>query len=421
MNRISVITVCFNEESTIKETIESVIEQRNSVEVELIVIDGASTDRTLEIIQSFGEEISVLVSEKDSGLYDAMNKGVRLASSEFLMFLNSGDKFVSKNSLIEMIEASRLNADIIYCNAFSKTVGGNVFPKPSAHLSEIEKRPPFRHGACIFKTSVHKDFSYDCAREDLGFALDYHLLYECYRAGVTFKRCEVFLVEYAEEGVSNDPVNSRIFNYRVVNKNPKKYHEQLIKTRFHLSKFMRHSKTTEWLRFCYYFFRNYVGSAVIFGLPFWRLRKIVFGVLGCRIGDSKIDLQAKIYGVGGLSVGDGTHINHGVFIDARGGCSIGDNVSISHRCLLITGSHDFRNARFPEIHRPIIIHDYAWIGASATILQGVTIGYGAVVAAGSLVTCDVPAGALVAGVPARIIGDRDVIPEYECRSGMPFT
>ncbi|MGO8949725.1 MAG: acyltransferase, partial [Ktedonobacterales bacterium] len=107
-----------------------------------------------------------------------------------------------------------------------------------------------------------------------------------------------------------------------------------------------------------------------------------------------------------VSIGDGTVINQKCLIYTSGGLVIGNNVSISAETALITGTHDIDDPNFPSDYRPIVIDDYAWIGTRAMILQGVTIGQGAVVMAGAVVTRDVEPFAVVGGVPARQVTER---------------
>ncbi len=91
--KISVITVCMNAEETILETLYSVASQTYK-NIEHIIVDGQSTDKTLEIIKSFENENLKIISEPDSGIYEAMNKGIKTATGDYLFFLNANDKFI---------------------------------------------------------------------------------------------------------------------------------------------------------------------------------------------------------------------------------------------------------------------------------------------------------------------------------------
>jgi acetyltransferase-like isoleucine patch superfamily enzyme len=140
-----------------------------------------------------------------------------------------------------------------------------------------------------------------------------------------------------------------------------------------------------------------------------------------QIGTNTIlNMAQYIFSPNLIQIGNNTHINKGCFLDGRGSCIIGNSVSISHNVSIITGSHDAQQKDFRGVYLPIIIKDYAWIGINAIILCGVTIGKGAVVAAGSVVIKDVPDYAIVGGIPAKIIGKRPEELEYECKWTIPF-
>lgn len=119
MIKFSIITVCYNASSTIKETIASVLNQTFQ-DLEYIVIDGKSTDGTVGILQSIADSRFTFISERDSGIYNAMNKGLRMAGGEYLIFLGADDTFYGRNTLERV--ASRLtgNADVIYGNVLLK-------------------------------------------------------------------------------------------------------------------------------------------------------------------------------------------------------------------------------------------------------------------------------------------------------------
>ena len=102
--KFSVITVCYNAEATLEDTIQSVISQTYH-HVEYIIVDGASKDRTMDIVNRYRDRIAVVVSEPDKGLYDAMNKGIRLATGDYLCFLNAGDSFHEDDTQQQMVHS----------------------------------------------------------------------------------------------------------------------------------------------------------------------------------------------------------------------------------------------------------------------------------------------------------------------------
>jgi glycosyltransferase involved in cell wall biosynthesis len=113
--KLSIITVSYNSSKTIESTIRSVLSQRIP-DLEYIIIDGGSTDDTLSIIKRFKGRINVLISEPDSGIYDAMNKGIKIASGEVIGILNSDDVYADENVLFDVWQnfISNKDLDILY-------------------------------------------------------------------------------------------------------------------------------------------------------------------------------------------------------------------------------------------------------------------------------------------------------------------
>jgi glycosyltransferase involved in cell wall biosynthesis len=101
--KISIVTVCRNSEATIRSTIESVLAQTYS-DIEYIIVDGASTDNTLSIVNEYRGRIHRIISEPDNGIYDAMNKGIKISTGDYLGILNSDDFFAS-NEIISGLAA----------------------------------------------------------------------------------------------------------------------------------------------------------------------------------------------------------------------------------------------------------------------------------------------------------------------------
>ncbi|HPO50103.1 MAG TPA: glycosyltransferase family 2 protein [Spirochaetota bacterium] len=117
--KVSIITVAYNAEETIESCIQNVIKQ-NYQNIEYLIIDGESTDRTLEIIEKYKDKIAKVVSEKDNGIYDAMNKGVRESSGDIVGFINADDFFDNENVISEIVDNFKKNdvdccyGDILY-------------------------------------------------------------------------------------------------------------------------------------------------------------------------------------------------------------------------------------------------------------------------------------------------------------------
>lgn len=101
--KVSIITVCFNSAKTIRDTIESVLSQ-NYPDIEYIVIDGGSSDETLAIVKEYADRIAVIASEKDRGIYDAMNKGLARASGDIVGMLNSDDVYINEHAVSELMK-----------------------------------------------------------------------------------------------------------------------------------------------------------------------------------------------------------------------------------------------------------------------------------------------------------------------------
>src|SRR5476651_1350657 len=110
--KLSVITIVYNNVRDIERTMLSVLNQTFG-NIEYIIIDGASTDGTLEVIKRYQNRIAKLISEKDEGIYDAMNKGLTIATGDYVLFMNSGDEFYATDT-VEKVFASAPGADIYY-------------------------------------------------------------------------------------------------------------------------------------------------------------------------------------------------------------------------------------------------------------------------------------------------------------------
>ena len=147
--RITVVTVCLNSARVIEPTIQSVLAQ-DYPDLEYLVIDGGSTDDTPRIAQRYADRITKLVSEPDRGVYDAMNKGLALASGEYVLFMNAGDVFAAPDVLTRA--AAFAGADVIYGDYLYSE--GPRKGRVSADLA----RGIGNHQCILYRRALHADF-----------------------------------------------------------------------------------------------------------------------------------------------------------------------------------------------------------------------------------------------------------------------
>jgi glycosyltransferase involved in cell wall biosynthesis len=114
--QVSIITVTYNAEKYLEQTIKSIMEQ-DYPNIEYIIIDGASTDGTIDIIKKYEKYITRWISESDNGIYDAMNKGIKLTTGNWINFMNAGDGFSSEN-ILSSIFYKNYNFDVLYSDSY---------------------------------------------------------------------------------------------------------------------------------------------------------------------------------------------------------------------------------------------------------------------------------------------------------------
>ncbi len=154
-------------------------------------------------------------------------------------------------------------------------------------------------------------------------------------------------------------------------------------------------------------------------VPFHLIRNIIYRLFGIRLGkNATFHMGARFYLPKNISVGEGTIIGDHIFIDGRDKVIIGKHTDIASQVMIYNSEHDLSDPAFKAIEEPVSIGDYCFIGPRVIIMPGVNIGDGAVVAGGAVVTKDVPAGSIVGGVPAKVIGERP-LQKYAYKLGRP--
>ena len=199
---ISIITVCYNAEREIKATLKSVKEQ-SFKNYEYIIIDGASKDNTLKVISQSGVEPTHLVSERDKGIYDAMNKGLALAQGEYLMFLNAGDSLYSTNTLQKIADVAKGSPDVIYGDTAIVDAERNYLRPRKLRPPKTLTRNSFKNGMLVchqaFLPKRELAMPYDMAYR---FSADFDW---CVKILLASKKCtqiDDFIVNYLEEGAT---------------------------------------------------------------------------------------------------------------------------------------------------------------------------------------------------------------------------
>lgn len=144
-------------------------------------------------------------------------------------------------------------------------------------------------------------------------------------------------------------------------------------------------------------------------IPSHTLRNFFYRLSGIKLGSkATLHMGARFFYPKNITIGEGTIVGSGVFLDGRSPINIGKNVDIASEVMIYNSEHDLESPIFKATEEPVTIGDYCFIGPRSIILPGVTIGHGAVIAAGAVVVKDVPDKAIVGGVPAKVIGERKI-------------
>ena len=204
--KFSIITVTYNAGKVLEDTIQSVVFQtyRN---VEYIIVDGGSTDNTLDIVKRYHDRISIVVSEPDKGLYDAMNKGIRLATGDYLCFLNAGDELHENETLQRMVHTLKGKElpDVIYGETAIVDEEGHFLHMRRLQAPDVLHWKSFKQGmlvchqAFFARRELASDTLYDLRYR---FSADFDWCIRIMKRAKCLHNTRLTLIDYLNEGMT---------------------------------------------------------------------------------------------------------------------------------------------------------------------------------------------------------------------------
>lgn len=217
MKQVSCIIATYNCVSTIHRAIESVISQQG-VDIECICIDGLSTDGTVNVLKSYGNQIRYR-SEQDNGIFDALNKGVRMASYEWVYILGADDELYNNTALKDLLDGCDIeDKSVVYGNVVVRYPDGSLIQNHSKHYTNVKRYMFACHQAIVMKR--------DCILDLGGFnsmyklCADFCLIQQAYLKGYLFKQKQVNVAYYYSNGASGTLSYSKNVDlYRVLRDN----------------------------------------------------------------------------------------------------------------------------------------------------------------------------------------------------------
>ncbi len=227
--KLSIITINYNNKDGLKKTIESVVSQTFK-DFQYIIIDGGSTDGSLEIIQHYNQQINYWVSESDKGIYNAQNKGILVATGEYLLFLNSGDWLCSEEVIKRLLEDID-GYDIIYGNQYFHFANGRIVEDRFSEVLTfyfLAFYSSLPHQASLIRRTLLIEMGlYD---ETLKIASDWKFfLLAIFKRNCKYLHKDFFVTNYNMEGIHTDPeykeiqlkereevINAEFYNFKYI-------------------------------------------------------------------------------------------------------------------------------------------------------------------------------------------------------------
>lgn len=197
--KVTVVTVVRNAVDALRKTAGSVLSQSYG-NIEYIVVDGASDDGTPDYVRSLGDSVDVFISEPDRGIYDAMDKGVRAASGEWVIFMNAGDTFYATDTVARVFDGRDYDGvGVVYGDVAKKNTEGELVVK-KAGAPHNSHRMFFCHQSAFYRRGELLKEEFDIAHR---MSADIHQVKRLYKKGVGFRQLDLAVSVFDTGGVSN--------------------------------------------------------------------------------------------------------------------------------------------------------------------------------------------------------------------------
>jgi len=222
MPLLSIVTVTFQAEEFIDRTVQSLLNQTSQA-FEYIIIDGGSKDQTLRILDSYADRVNTLISKPDKGLYDAMNKGIRVAQGEYLWFMNAGDTLADERLIEDLIPILEQKPDVVYADAYfvnqvgqirglRSTLTPHVLPT-TLHWRDMQKGMVVCHQSFIAKKEIVPEY----VQNNLSADVDWEIKILKKASDIRFFPRPLSC--YLEGGISNQLLKKSLMDRFIVLKN----------------------------------------------------------------------------------------------------------------------------------------------------------------------------------------------------------
>lgn len=399
--KITVVTVTYNCEKEVEKTIQSVLSQTYP-DIEYIIVDGASKDGTLDVVTKYEDRISKIVSEPDHGVYDAMNKAAKLATGEWVNFMNAGDCFVSNDTISLLFEQNHSNAGVVFGDTISvKGCSSELVrynPKWWRH-----KYMPSCHQSIFVRREILQKYPFDPKYK---IAADLDSFKRMKDNNVVFDYVPIIVAKYdSSGGISQNPDGYYRELYHIIYNWPLSHLAYgLFKMKFICRKILRGGGI--FLKGSYRLLR-FIGS-------FYQKREFPYAH-----PTAQVPVSTHIYNCDNLILGERVSLGPNSEIMNPRAKFIMKKWSFTARELLVVDGNHMSIVGMPlidvrdedkdrldvnhEFNKDIVVDEDVWIGARVTLCAGCHISRGAIVAAGAVVTKEMPPYSVCGGVPAKFI------------------